>query len=341
MAGTRSSKRDGCTSRWGGHLWYRHSSYRAASGEERQVQRCEYCGLTRLSPQTPGDGRVGPEPGVTSPVPSAYATFWETVVQRYPAVGLPRAAEEAQTSAGITPSTRSRWLRHPRGDYMPSFNSIPASQLRLLEAALHVWRGCVPRPRVAGLQEWRRLRRHLHYQVDEPPLPANRHFEDPNHAAAIWQLVVRSACVAAVVRGEGIRPEVRDLVPGLSDAWLDVLLDGGLVGMQAHGSKRPVSFWIALAGAGVTAIAATRDRTVGVAGALGDDWRPMRFRLGLEGATYRSSGDLVLPVPAATEHFKNGHKTYDLVLRLGRKPRWRRDLDSDRSRGGDPIQRLF
>lgn len=289
------------------------------SGDRRRMQRCALCGRTRLSPDTPGNGAVGPRPGARSPAPDAYEAFWRTVVLRYPVVGLPRAAEEAAQVAKVRAWTRSRWLRSPRVDCVPRLDGVPLAQVRLLEAALHVWSGQVPLPRSVGLDKWRRLRGYLWFEFDEPRHLDNAPFDSPDDAAQIWQAVVRAACVAAVVRGEGIRPEVLGLVPNVADGWLGVLQTGGLANEEPGGARSPISFWLEL-GSGpldncVTAIAATRHRTVGLAGATVGLWKPMRFHLGLDEAEY-SDGTLVLSVPAATRHLRDDLRDYPMILRL-------------------------
>lgn len=305
-----------CTSRWGGHLWYGHGGYTTASGDRRAMQRCAICGRTRLSPQTPSTNTAGPKPGASSAVRDAYAVFWDTVVRRYPTVGLPRAAKEATKKAGVSAATRARWLRRPRADLMPALDTVPAAQLRLLEAALYASSGKTPWPSTLGVKFWRRVRSDIWFEYDEPRHWGNDCFDSPGTARAIWQVVVRAACVAAVVRGEGIRTEVRDLVPTVSDGWLNVLLAGGLGRENARGVKSPISFWLDLR-AGVAAIAVTRHRTVGLAGALLGDWGPgMRFRLQLERAEFFRGETLVIPVPSADRYVAGELRDYPVELKL-------------------------
>lgn len=306
-----------CPSQYSRHLWYRHGGYRTAAGEWQARERCFHCKLVRPAGGKAANRKRGP---VARGVPGspAFRDFWETLIRRYPAIGLAGATTEAAAAAGVSTSTARRWVLTPLPEGMPSLRDVPLAQLRLLEAALLI--RDVRRPEMSGLDRWQRLRSEAYGTYDDD-YHENTAFRE--HGPAFWQAFLRAAAVAGVVRGEGMCAALRDLVPTARDTWMTVLDHGGLNRTGRSGGV--LDCWLTLDDSSFTVVLGTRRRTVGTAAVVAGSWRPMTVRVRLDKAEY-SSGTVVLPVPAATQRSKRGTRDYPLILTIPEAATWW-DLD--------------
>jgi hypothetical protein len=310
-----------CPSRYGRHLWYRHGGYRTVAGQWQARERCHHCKMVRPAGDRRANRKRGPAVGGGPAGSDTYGDFWRTLVRRYPVVGLPAATAEAASGVGISAATARRWILAPKPERIPAMVDVPDSQLRLLEAAVWIRQGLVPRPRAQHLDRWQRIRSDI-YGVYDNEHVENRTFRE--QGSVLWQAFLRAAAVAAVVLGERMSGHVHNLVPNAADTWVRVLDDGGLNRTGMTG--RALECWVRFDDERVTVVLGTRRRAVGAATVRAGSWRPMTIRLRLDKAGYGSNA-VRLPVPAATQRSLGGERDYPLILWFSEKSTWW-DLDN-------------